>query len=93
MCPSSDPHLDIEIQMCEQRLALLKELKELREKKKEKKIYHYPMGYVYVKKGSSRIKRVACNCGEVTNYKIPLLAIQDFKCPKDPDKESKLGKV
>ena len=30
-----------------------------------------------------RVNSVTCACGKVTNYKVPLISIDEFKCPKD----------
>ena len=32
---------------------------------------------------------VKCNCGEVTFYKVPLLTLDDFECPRKPRKGKK----
>ncbi|HEY1645799.1 MAG TPA: hypothetical protein VGF75_05520 [Candidatus Saccharimonadales bacterium] len=87
MFRSKDPHLDIEIQMCEQRLRLLKELKELR----KGKIVHKPLNWERTtasmkNKGLDSVTKVTCVCGEITKYKVPLRTLSDFKCPKDKDR-------
>jgi hypothetical protein len=52
---------------------------ENKESKKEVK-HHYPMKS---ETGAAGIHTVHCLCGEVTKYKVSLLTIDDFVCPKE----------
>lgn len=52
---------------------------ENKEPKKEVK-HHYPMRS---ETGAAGIHTVHCLCGEVTKYKVSLLTIDDFVCPKE----------
>ena len=81
MSHSKDFGLEVEIELTERRLSFLKELLEFRKKKQEEHSDHYAISYKLNKKG--RVIRVGCKCGEVTNYKVALNTIDDFKCPQE----------
>lgn len=73
----SDEILEMRISNAEEKLSILYELKERR---KQPKVIHRVRDY------QARLKQVisvTCACGEVTEFKVPLKTLEDFKCPKD----------
>lgn len=63
-------------------IAVLEELLERR--KNDKPDSHEALSWKESKVG---IYAVQCTCGEVTEHRVPLTNIEDFKCPKSPVKE------
>lgn len=61
---------------------LIDALEELRERRKnDKPEYHAALSWQNTPRG---IVTVHCICGEVTEHRVPLKFIDDFKCPKAP---------
>lgn len=77
-----DASLDARIDELEFQLSLLKELKSRRHQTDHRvKDGLYTEAYGF--------HQVTCTCGEITDYKVPLDALSDFVCPKDPNRKGR----